>query len=95
MITFFRRENCPACGAIEETLAELCIRHEITLVDREGHGDRSTPEGTRPPVLLDEGQVYQGSGAILAHLDELAEFRAVWEKFQTDACYCDDEGNVE
>jgi hypothetical protein len=37
----------------------------------------------------------QGSDAIIKHLEELEKFKELWDKFQSYACYCDEEGNVE
>jgi hypothetical protein len=53
------------------------------------------PEGTRPPVLIDDGAVYQDRNAIYAHLEELKAIRELWYKYGSDACYCGEEGNVE
>ena len=93
MITLYRTKDCPACTGIEETLRELSLAHEVVVVS--GERDDRLPDQSRPPVLMDEGQVAQGSQAILAHLEELEGFKAQWERFQSDACYCDDQGNVE
>jgi hypothetical protein len=94
MITFFRTSDCPECGEIQDTLEELCLAHKVISLN--GDDDVSgLPQGTHPPVLVDGDEVIQGREAIVAHLAWLEGFKAVWEKFQTDACYCDEEGNVE
>jgi glutaredoxin len=91
MITFYRRQSCRGCAAVQETLEELSLAHRVVLVGE----DAKPPEGTKPPVLVDDEEVIQGRDNILAHLEELKDFKAQWDKFQTDACYCDEEGNVE
>ena len=88
MLKFFRTPNCPACQAIEDILTELCLAHEIVLVSRNSTSKNKLPEGTRAPVLVDDGQVIQGSKKIVAHLEKLKDFRELWYKFQSDACYC-------
>jgi glutaredoxin len=98
MITLYRRRGCPQCSGIEEALKELTLAHRVIEVGK-GEVGREMPEQpcgpSRPPVLIDEGKVFRGSKAILDHLEDLKGFRALWYKFQSDACYCDEEGNVE
>ena len=94
MITFFRTAECPGGCEIQETLQELCLAHKVILL--QGNNKISElPQGTHPPVLVDGDELIQGSEAIAAHLECLAGFKAEWEKFQSDACYCDEEGRVE
>jgi hypothetical protein len=47
------------------------------------------PEGTEPPVLIDDEKVIQGSDDIFAYIDHLRAFKADWLKYQSDACYAD------
>jgi len=98
MITLYRKRGCPRCTDIEEALKELTLAHRVVDVE-EGEGARGIPENLgeprRTPVLVDEGEVFRGSRAILDHLEGLKGFRALWYKFQSDACYCDEEGNIE
>lgn len=95
MITFFRTKKCRGCSAIQEALEELCIAHKVILVDDDHGHTSSLPAGTRPPVLVDGDEIVQGIDGILVHLQELEDFKALWEKFQSDACYCDEMGNIE
>lgn len=93
MIVFFRADDCRECDAIEEALAELVLAHRVVRFA----GDQpyeGLPEGLSPPVLADGGEWFAGGRAIRRRLDELGEFKAEWDKFQSDACYCDDQGNV-
>jgi hypothetical protein len=46
-------------------------------------------------VLVDGEETFEGSDKIIRHLEELEDFARLWRKYQSDACYCDDEGNVE
>jgi hypothetical protein len=48
------------------------------------------------PVLIDgDRRVIEGDEPILKHLEELEAVKALWDKYQTDACYCDEDGRVE
>ena len=95
MITFYRTAEDAGDQEIQEALQELCLAHEVVLVLASGASGGSLPEGTRPPVLVDEGAVYQDRSAIHAHLEELKALRELWYKYGSDACYCGEEGNVE
>ena len=90
MLKFFRTPACPACQAIEDILTELCLAHEVVLVSRDSMSKNKLPEGTRAPVLVDDGDVIQGSENIVGHLEKLKDFKELWYKFQSDACYCDE-----
>jgi glutaredoxin len=93
MITLYRTKSCPGCQAIEETLKELCLAHKVVIV-RGPEGLPKLPDnGASPPLLIDDGQAIQGSRNIIEHLNELEEFKKLWEKFQSDVCYCDENGN--
>ena len=95
MITFYRTTEDAGNQEIQEALQELCLAHEVVFVTASGASRRGLPEGTRPPVLIDDGEVYQGRSTIQAHLEELKALRELWYKYGSDACYCGEEGNVE
>jgi len=40
---------------------------------------------------VDEEKVVQGSDPIVARLEEIEKFKELWDKFQNDACSCDEE----
>jgi hypothetical protein len=46
-------------------------------------------------VLVNGGNTFQGHKGIIAHLQELDGFMDLWYKFQSDACYCDESGQIE
>ncbi len=92
MITFYRTEECPHCAAIQEVLEGLALAHTVVVVEE--LEDPELPHDSQLPALEDDGQMIRGREAVLKHLEGLSEFKAEWEKFQTDACYCDDEGDV-
>ncbi len=94
MITFFRIEGCRQSDAIQEALEEMSLAHQVVRLSSAGQRHAGLPEGISPPALLDDGQCFEGYSAILRRLEQLREFKADWERFQSDACYCDDDGNA-
>ena len=90
MLKFYRTRDCPTCGRLED----LNIVNRVIVVGDNREGAEELPEGTRLPALVDERQVIEGAEAIVKHLEELGEFKELWCKFQSDSCYCDEEGHV-
>lgn len=81
-------DNCRTCSRIRESLGELAMAHDVVVVPQEGRSDR-LPQGTQPPVLVDEDKVVQGSGNIFSYIDELQQLKRDWLKYQSDVCYLD------
>ena len=73
---------------MRESLDELALAHETVAWPGQGKSGR-LPEGTKPPVLVDDGRVIQGAADIFAYMEELEELKRVWLKYQSDVCYCD------
>ncbi len=88
MLLFFRAAQCRKGDAIQETLERLCLAHEV----RTG---RARGRDVSGPVLIDGARVIEGDESIRKHLEELEAVKALWDKYQTDACYCDDRGGIE
>jgi glutaredoxin len=95
MMKFFRTENCPGCQDIEDQLNELCLACEVIIVKEKNDIPPYVRSGTKLPFLIDDDVLIQGYKNIIEHLNELEEFKSQWYKFQSDACYCDDAGNIE
>jgi len=93
MLKFYKTEGCTGCQDIEDALKELCIEHQVTVVKETNDIPSFIPSGTRLPFLVDEGLLLEGTDDIIDHLSELEEFKDQWYKFQSDACYCDEEGD--
>ena len=75
--------------AIREKIAEMCLAVHITTRPFQEVGNPQLP------VLKDDATIIQGEKAILDYLEELADFKAEWEKFQSDSCYCGEDGEIE
>lgn len=93
MITLYCKTGDSQCLRIHEELEELVIAHE--LVEVSGGGDARLPEHGPLPLLVDGPRRVHGLAAVESYLEELGRFASLWRKYQSDACYCDDEGNVE
>ena len=88
MIELLRVDECPGCDEVADKLADLVIAHTVRTVTPE-----ELPEGKRPPVIVDGDRTISGS-ELSAYLAGLGKLMADWDKFQSDACYLDDDGEV-
>lgn len=93
MIELYHTPNCPSGREIEAALQELVVAHRVISVEP-GRQPEALPPDTPLPALKENGQLISGQDAIQAHLEELARLVADWRRFQTDACYIDNEGEV-
>lgn len=91
MLRFYAKDD-DASREIIEALEQLAIVHEI--VSPGDDGDRHPPNDAAAPVLDDDGTLVEGRERILEHLRGLQDFKEKWYKFQSDACYCDDDGDI-
>jgi hypothetical protein len=58
------------------------------------HGQSFSPCHTLPG-LRDDDRIVCGKEDVLNYLEDLGGFLEEWQKFQSDSCYCDVNGNVE
>jgi hypothetical protein len=75
-------------------LEDLAIKSKIVELESERSLPEELPEDTDLPVMRDDEELYEGAEAIADRLDELKVFKEWWYKFQSDACYCDESGEV-
>jgi len=91
MTTLYRSPNDSWADEIEEALDEMVIAHETETIDN----GRSLPDDIPAlPALRDEGEVVTGEAALRDHLAHLRDLMADWNRFQSDACFVDDDGTV-
>ncbi len=95
MILFYRKKNCPVCNEIEEALTELVIAHRTIEVDGSVPVHPPLPDGATPPVIVDGQSVIQRKEELFRYLSKLARFKEEWDRFQSDSCYCGEDGEVE
>lgn len=56
--------------------------------------DDRTGAGGGPPILADFDFRDEGAAACERRLEELEQTKAEWDRFQSDACYIGDDGDV-
>ncbi len=93
MIKLYRPADCPACTDIEALLKEMVVAHQVIVVQAEQPPAELGPKVTLP-AIWENNQTISGPEAISTYLKELAKFVANWQRFQSDSCYLDDDGNV-
>jgi hypothetical protein len=93
MIELFRAEHDLEADRIEDALRDLCAAYRVHRCDS-ADAAATLGEGATLPALREDERVAWGSVAIAAFLDETGRALEGWRKFQTDACYLDDDGNV-
>ena len=69
---------------IEEMLEELVLA--VTVL--------SASKNQSDTVLESNGKSYRGLKEIADHVAELSEIKKEWDRFQSDSCYCDEDGEV-
>jgi hypothetical protein len=91
MVTLYRRPDDAWADEIQEALDEMVIAYETeTIADDEARPD-DVPD---TPALRDDGEVVTGEDALRAHLEELRQLMNDWDRFQSDACYVEDDGSI-
>ncbi|PSQ96233.1 MAG: hypothetical protein BRD55_07190 [Bacteroidetes bacterium SW_9_63_38] len=69
----------------------MVIAYETETVPAEAALPPDVP-GT--PALRDDDEVITGEDALREHLDELRDLMNDWDRFQSDACYIEDDGTI-
>lgn len=91
MITLYRRPDDPWADEIQEALDEMVIAYETETLQSE----TAPPDDVgNLPALRDEGEIVTGKRALQAHLEELRTLMADWDRFQSDACYVEEDGTI-
>jgi hypothetical protein len=91
MVTLYRRPDDAWADEIQQALDDMVIAYETELI-----ADSATPPGDVPrlPALRDDEEVITGKEALRERLDALRSLMADWDRFQSDACYVEDDGSV-
>jgi hypothetical protein len=93
MIELYRTPDCPECAAIEAALKEMVVAHRVITVEP-GQKHHLPVKGTTLPAIKDGDELVSGQDEIAHYLKELEKFVAAWRRYQSDACYMDEDGNV-
>jgi len=91
VVTLYRRPNDPWADEIQEALDEMVIAYETESIEEASDRLADVPE---LPALRDEGEIVTGEANLREHLDELRDLMADWDRFQSDACYVEDDGSI-
>ena len=91
MITLYRRPDDAWADEVQTALDEMVIAYETEQVDDDTTLPNDVPD---TPALRDDGEVITGETALRNHLDELRTLMNDWDRFQSDACYIEDDGTV-
>lgn len=89
MITLYLEKNDDKSSRVRELFDELAVAR------REVYDKSPLPENATLPVVVDDGRRIEGLSAIEEYVDELSRYLGEWQKFQSDACYCNERGEVE
>lgn len=93
MITLYRHPEDAWADEIQDLLDDMVIAYETETVPPEAN--QGLPEGVSAlPALRDDDEVLTDKTAIRERLDALEQLMADWDRFQSDACYLDEDGNV-
>jgi glutathione S-transferase len=91
MITLYRRPNDAWADEVQTALDEMVIAYETETVTVDAALPDDVPD---TPALRDDGEVITGEAALRTHLEELEKLMNDWDRFQSDACYIEDDGTV-
>jgi hypothetical protein len=85
MLTLYLAQGSDDCTDILSEFEETAVAFHLVYLDS---------RDKKAPMVHDNGRVIRGRKHIYAYLEELKDYLAEWQKFQSDACYCDINGNV-
>jgi hypothetical protein len=91
MITLYRRPDDAWADEVQTALDEMVIAYETETVADDAALPDDVPD---TPALRDDGEVITGEAALRTHLEELRTLMNNWDRFQSDACYIEDDGTV-
>ncbi len=87
MIKLYRSASCPDSADIEAVLQDLVVAHQIITVEPDQFD-------TPLPLLQENSRTISGRVAITIYLKELENFVTDWQRFQSDACYINEDGQI-
>ena len=93
MIELFRTEQSQTADWVEAGLRELVVGYRKTVTTSLQAADIFGPQVTLP-VIRENGRLISGKESLLAYLDELEKLVEDWRRFQSDACYIDEDGEL-
>ncbi|PQJ36017.1 hypothetical protein BSZ35_16680 [Salinibacter sp. 10B] len=91
MITLYRRPDSAPADAIQEALDEMVIAYETEVVAPDAALPADVPS---LPALRDDEQVVTDPEALNDHIEKLQKLMRDWNRFQSDACYIEEDGSI-
>lgn len=95
MIYLYRPENSAFCDEIETQLREMVLAHEVVIVEKPNELTRlGVSEEQKLPLLKENRNFFSGEDAVRTHVRYLEKVKNDWDRFQSDSCFCGDDGSV-
>lgn len=91
MIILYRQPDDQWADEIQEALDEMVIAYETDVFATASAGPDDVPA---LPALRDDGEIVTEETALRKRLDKLRRLMQDWDRFQSDACYLEDDGSV-
>jgi hypothetical protein len=91
MIKLYREENSPQADMIEAEFREIVLGYDRVVVDKKKAAQLF--DDTTLPVITNNDRVVSGDG-IPGYIKELQQLMREWQRFQSDACYVDEDGET-
>ena len=91
MIKLYREENSPQADIIEAEFRELVLGYDRVLLDVKEAAQLF--DDATLPVITNNERVVNGD-EIPAYIKELKQLIRDWQRFQSDACYVDEDGET-
>ena len=91
MIKLYRDENSPQADIIEAEFRDMVLGYDRIVVGEK----EAAPlfDATALPVITNNEKIVSGDG-IPSYIKELKQLMREWQRFQSDACYVDNDGET-
>ena len=91
MIKLYREENSPQADIIEAEFRDMVLGYDRVVI-----GEKEAVQlfdDTTLPVITNNEKIVSGDG-IPSYIKELKQLMREWQRFQSEACYVDDDGET-
>jgi len=93
MLTLYRKPDDELGLLIENKLRDIVIAHNVKIVQSKEEIPSNKGHDTLP-LLIDNGKCISGEKELIRHIEDLKKLMKDWDKFQSDACFMDDDGTL-
>jgi hypothetical protein len=84
MIELVRSDTCKTCDEVSTRLRELSVAHQVV----------AAVPGTDAHHVIREGDRIVAGNDLPPYLEELTRVIHDWNRFQSDACFVEDDGRI-